>query len=262
VTEVAATHPDLRIEVDDRVATVRLARAHRRNALSEPLVEALGAFFADPPAEARAALLTADGDHFCAGLDLTEHGERRPFEAMHNSQVWHDAFRSIERGRIPVVSALQGAVIGGGLELAVSTHVRVADETAFYALPEGRRGIFVGGGASVRVARIIGMDRIRWLMLTGRRIPADDGQRLGISHELVKPGEAEAVARALTQKIAANAPLTNQLILAALPRIADMPSDDGLWAESIASALISITDDAREGMHAFLEKRDPEFRGH
>ena len=261
MTDVTATHPELRIDVADGVATLRLARPHKRNALSEPIVAALGAFFAAPPPEVRAALICADGDHFCAGLDLGEHGARTPWAGMENSQIWHEAFGRIERGRIPVVSALQGAVIGGGLELAVSTHVRVADETAFYALPEGQRGIFVGGGASVRVARVIGMDRIRWLMLTGRRLGADDGQRLGISHELVAPGEAEGVARELAGQIAANAPLTNQLILAALPRIADMPTDDGLWAESIAAALIGTTEDAGEGMRAFLEKRDPRFRG-
>jgi len=259
---MTATHPELEIDIADGVATVRLARPHKRNALSEPLVEAIGAFFASPPREARAALIAGDGDHFCAGLDLGEHGARSPFEGMENSQIWHRAFRHIERGRIPVVSALHGAVIGGGLELAVCTHVRVADETAFYALPEGQRGIFVGGGASVRVARVIGTDRMRELMLTGRRLPADEGQRLGVSHELVPTGQAEAVARELAAKIAANAPLTNQLILAALPRIADMSSDDGLWAESLAAALIQTTEDAGEGMRAFLEKREPRFRGH
>jgi len=253
--------PGLRVDVADGVATVHLARPERRNALSEPLVEAIGDFFAAPPDDVRAALIVGDGDHFCAGLDLGEHRARTPFEVMHNSQLWHRAFAHIEHGRIPVVSALHGAVIGGGLELAISTHVRVADDSAFYALPEGRLGIFVGGGASVRVARVVGPDRMRELMLTGRRLSAEDGQRLGLSHELVGRGEAPAVARELAGRIAANAPLTNQLILAALPHIGDMVAETGLWAESLAAALVQTTDDAAEGLRAFLEKREPRFRG-
>ena len=255
------SHPALRIDVDGAVATVRLARPERRNALSEPLVEAIGAFFAAPPDGVRAALLVGDGDHFCAGLDLAEHRERTPFQVMENSQIWHRAFTHVEHGRIPVVSALHGAVIGGGLELALSTHVRVADESAFYALPEGRLGIFVGGGGSVRIARVLGADRMRELMLTGRRLPAAEGQRLGLSHELVARGVLEPHARELAERLAANAPLANQLILAALPHIADMASDTGLWAESLAAALSQSTDDADEGLRAFVEKRPPRFRG-
>jgi (methylthio)acryloyl-CoA hydratase len=251
----------LEIDVSDGVATLRLARPERRNALSEPLVEAIGAFFANPPPEAHAALVVGAGDHFSAGLDLSEHRDRTPAEVMANSQIWHRAFAEIEHGRIPAVSALHGAVIGGGLELASSTHVRVADETAFYALPEGRLGIFVGGGGSVRIARVIGADRMRELMLTGRRLDAQEGQRLGLSHEVVGGGGAEPRARELAAQIARNAPLANQLMLAAIPRIADMASDTGLWAESLAAALSQSTDDAREGLRAFLEKRDPRFRG-
>ena len=180
---------------------------------------------------------------------------------MENSSAWHDAFDHLERGRIPVVAALHGAVIGGGLELALATHVRVADLSAFYSLPEGRLGIFIGGGGSVRITRVLGADRIREMMLTGRRLTAEDGQRLGISHELVADGEAESRARDIAVQIAGNAPLTNQLILAALPRISDMSSSDGLWAEALAAAVSHSTDDAGEGMRAFLEKRPPEFRG-
>jgi enoyl-CoA hydratase/carnithine racemase len=102
---------------------------------------------------------------------------------------------------------------------------------------------------------------MRELMLTGRRLPAEDGQRLGLSHELVGPGEAPARAHELARQIAANAPLTNRLILAALPHIADMASETGLWAESLVAALSQSTEDAAEGLLAFLEKREPGFRG-
>lgn len=251
----------LRFEIEAEIAEIGLARPDKRNALNEAMVGELGAFFADPPVAVKAAVLVADGDHFCAGLDLEDHSRRTPFEAMEHSRLWHRAFAAIEHGRIPLVAALHGAVIGGGLELALTAHVRVADPSAFYALPEGRLGIFVGGGASVRVGRILGPDRMREMMLTGRRMGAEEGQRLGLSHELVSAGFARERARELAAQIASNAPLINQLILTALPRIDDMARTDGFWAESLAAAVSQSTADAEEGLRAFLEKRRPDFRG-
>jgi enoyl-CoA hydratase/carnithine racemase len=197
----------------------------------------------------------------CAGLDLDEHHKRSPFEAMAHSRLWHRTFEIVEHGQIPLVAVLHGAVVGGGLELALTAHVRVADQTAFYALPEGRLGIFVGGGASVRAGRVLGADRMREMMLTGRRVLAEEGQRLGLSHELVDTGEADTRARALAEQVAGNAPLTNQLILTALPRIGDMSRRDGYWAEALTTALTQSTADADEGLRAFLEKRSPNFHG-
>jgi (methylthio)acryloyl-CoA hydratase len=252
---------DLCIEIEGSVATVRLSRAYKRNALHLDLVNRIGRFFAEPPPEIRAAVLLGEGAHFCAGLDLAENRDRTVFQAMENSSAWHRAFDHIEHGRIPVVAALHGAVMGGGLELAVSAHVRVADRTALYSLPEGRLGIFVGGGGSVRIARVLGADRMREMMLTGRRLTAEEGQRLGISHELAADGEAVNRAREIALQIAGNAPLTNQLILTALPRIADMSGSDGLWAEALTTAVSQSTEDAIEGMRAFLERRPPDFRG-
>jgi enoyl-CoA hydratase/carnithine racemase len=251
----------LSIQIEDSLATLTLSRPNKRNALDLELVNTIGRFFAEPPPEVRVAVLMAEGAHFCAGLDLAENRDRTVFQAMENSSAWHRAFDHIEHGRIPVVAALHGAVIGGGMELALAAHVRVADSTAFYSLPEGRLGIFVGGGGSVRIARVLGADRMRDMMLTGRRLNAEDGQRLGISHELVDDGETAGRAHTIALQIAGNAPLTNQLILTALPRIADMSSSDGLWAEALAAAVSQSTEDAIEGMRAFLEKRSPEFRG-
>src|SRR4051795_9307885 len=224
------TRSSLRFEVEGAVAEIALARPDKRNALNEGMVLELEAFFADPPGAVKAAVLVADGDHFCAGLDLDDHSRRTPFEAMEHSRLWHRAFATIEHGRIPLVAALHGAVVGGGLELALTAHVGVAEPSAFYALPEGRLGIFVGGGASVRAGRILGADRMREMMLTGRRLTAADGQHLGLSHELAEPERLKERALELAAQIAGNAPLNNQVILAALPRIADMSSSDGLWA--------------------------------
>src|SRR6185295_15116442 len=145
------------------------------------------------------------------------------FATVEHSRMWHRVLDGLQYGTRPVVAALTGAVIGGGLEIAAACHVRVADPTAFYQLPEGRRGIFVGGGASVRVARIIGAGRTAEMMLTGRTLDAATGQALGLSHELAEPGQALARALALAETIAGNAPLSNYMIVQALPRIADMP---------------------------------------
>ena len=251
----------LTISVDGPVATVQLCRADKRNALNERMVLDLERFFSDPPPHVRVAVLEGQGEHFCAGLDLAEQQHRTPFETMEHSRLWHRAFERIEYGRIPVVAVLHGAVIGGGLELALAAHVRVADPSTFYAMPEGRLGIFVGGGGSVRIARILGADRMREMMLTGRQLDCAEGQRLGLSHEVSSADTARDRASELARRMAANAPLTNRLMLTALPRINDMSRGDGLWAEALTAALTAATDDAHEGLRAFLDKRPPEFDG-
>ncbi len=242
------------------VAVLRLDRAAKRNAINDRMIDGLNRFFSQPPAAARVVVLYGAGDHFCAGLDLAEHTERDAIAVMRHSQLWHATFRQIEYGGLPVVAALQGAVIGGGLELALATHVRVADRSVFYALPEGRRGIFVGGGASVRVTRVIGADRCREMMLTGRHFQADQGQSLGLSHYLVEQGQALEKALELAREIAANAPTSNYMMLNALTRIEKMSSEEGYFTESLAVALTQTSADSREGMKAFLEKRDVRFK--
>ena len=142
--------PSLRAEVRDDVAVLWLARPEKRNALNDATVLGIEAFFTSLPAGVQAVVLAAEGDHFCAGLDLAELTERSTVEGVQHSMMWHRAFERVEFGPVPVVSVLQGAVVGGGLELACATHIRVAETTAYFALPEGQRGIFVGGGASVR----------------------------------------------------------------------------------------------------------------
>ncbi len=251
--------PHLAVEIDGVVATVWIDRAAKRNAVNDELIESLGTFFGRPPPAVRVVVLTGRGEHFSAGLDLAEHSERDALEVMRHSQYWHEALNRLEFGGLPVVAALQGAVIGGGLEIAMAAHVRVAEPSAFFALPEGRRGIFVGGGASVRVARVIGADRMREMMLTGRRYDAEQGLRLGLTHYLVGAGEALTRARELAVTIAANAPASNYMMINALARIGDMARSEGLFTESLATALTQTSDDAREGMRAFLEKRAERF---
>lgn len=247
-----------RWQEDGRIATLTLARPEKRNAVSDALIAEIDGRFASAGGDVRVVLLLAEGDHFCAGLDLSEHLERDPEEGVHHSRRWHAVLDRVQFGGLAVVSALKGAVIGGGLEIAAATHVRVADPTAFFQLPEGRRGIFVGGGATVRVGRILGADRMTEMMLTGRRYDADEGVRLGLAHHLAE--DAEARARELAETVAANARLSNWLMIQAVSRIGDMPREGGLLAESMAAALAESGADAREGMAAFLERRAPTFQ--
>ncbi len=245
----------LAIEMHGPVALVRLARPEKRNALNEEMVEALGAFFAAPPAEARCAVLAGNGAHFSAGLDLADISAQDATAGVFHSRLWHQSFRHIAEGRLPVIAALHGAVIGGGLELAAACHIRVAERSAYYALPEGQRGIFVGGGGSVRLPRLIGLARMTDMMLTGRVFSAEEGQAIGISNYLAEPDAGLALALDLAAKIASNAPLTNFAVLQALPRIAESDRESGFLAESLMAAIAAADQEAKSRLAAFLEGR-------
>ncbi len=235
------------------IAVVRLARPAKRNALSDALVLALRNTFDGLPSTVRAAVLHGEGDHFCAGLDLGELQERDAGQGVHHSRMWHAALERVQFGPVPVVAALHGAVVGGGLELASACHVRVADATAFYALPEGSRGIFVGGGGSVRIPRLIGAARMADMMFTGRVYNAVDGERVGFAQYLVPQGEALAKALELATRIAQNAPLTNYALMHALPRIAEQPADQGYMTEALMAAIAQSAPEAKQRVRAFLD---------
>lgn len=239
----------------DDIALIGLNRPSKRNAVSDRVVEALHKAVDRAQDEAKAAVIFGVGPHFCAGLDLAEHVEKPLIGAIQGSRRWHRIFDGIERGGIPFVVALQGAVVGGGFELAAAAHVRVADETAFFGLPEGTRGIFVGGGGSVRIARLIGSQRMGDMMLTGRTVSPQQMELWGGISYVVPAGQALDKAIDLARAAAQNAPLSNYAIINALPRIRDMSSEDGLFVESLMSSLTSATPEATERLRAFLEKR-------
>jgi (methylthio)acryloyl-CoA hydratase len=237
------------------VLHLRLARPAKRNSISDDLLAQLHAAFLHVPPEVRVAVLSGEGGHFCAGLDLSEVSERDVWQGMLHSRTWHACFDAIQFGPVPVIAVLHGAVVGGGLELATAAHLRVAEASAFYGLPEGTRGIFVGGGGSVRVSRLIGASRMTDMMLTGRVFDAAEGQQLGLSNYLVEDGQGLATAMALAEKIAGNAPLSNYAITQALPRIADLPAAEGLFMETLMSAIAQGDEAAKDRVRAFLDKR-------
>jgi (methylthio)acryloyl-CoA hydratase len=238
-----------------QVALITLTRGAKRNAISDALVLALKRTFEELPSHVGAVVLDGEGEHFCAGLDLSEIKDRNVVEGVHHSRMWHNAFESIQFGKVPVIAALHGAVVGGGLELASACHVRVADATTFYALPEGSRGIFVGGAGSVRIPRLIGVARMTDMMLTGRVYNAQDGERLGFAQYLVDAGGANTKAKEIALRIAENAPLTNYSLMHALPRIADQSADHGQFTEALMASIAQSAPEAKERVKAFLEKR-------
>jgi (methylthio)acryloyl-CoA hydratase len=256
-----ALPPSLTARLEDDVAFLRLARPAKRNALDDETILGFEAFFESLPEPVKAVVLHGEGDHFSAGLDLAELTERDVVEGVAHSRMWHRVFDRIQFGRVPVVAVLHGAVIGGGLELAASTHVRVAERSTFYALPEGQRGIFVGGGGSVRLPRLIGVARMMDMMLTGHAYGAEEGQQMGLSHYLVDSGEGLAKGTELARRIAGNAPLTNFAVLHVLPRIAESDPASGFLTESLMAAIAQSDEEAKARLKAFLEKRAPKAAG-
>lgn len=245
----------LRYEIHDDIALLRLDRPQKRNAISDTMIAALGEAVDRAQKEAKVGVIAAVGEHFCAGLDLSEQSEKSVMEGIWGSREWHAVFTRIQRGRIPFIAALQGGVIGGGLELAAAAHLRVAEPNAFFALPEGQRGIFVGGGGSVNITRLLGVPRMTDMMLTGRVLDAREAERIGIVNYLAEKNGALDMAMELARKIAGNAPLSNYAIINALQRIHDSGHDEGLFFESMIASLTQSTPEAIDRMRAFVEKR-------
>lgn len=243
------------VERQDDILVVMLARPAKRNALNDTTILGLERLFTNMPDEIRVAILTGQGDHFCAGLDLNELEDHDVIEGIHHSQLWHRVFSAIQYGPVPVVALLKGAVIGGGLELACAAHIRVAEPSTFYALPESQHGIFPGGGASVRVPKLIGLSRTMEMMLTGRMVPAQEGAAIGFSHYLVDAGTGFAKALELATQIARNTPFTNYAITQILPRIVEAGDESGLLFESLIASITQSTPDAKARVQQFLNRK-------
>jgi enoyl-CoA hydratase/carnithine racemase len=245
-------------ELEGKVALIGLNRPEKRNALNEALVRALGDAIDRAADEAAAVVLFGHGPGFSSGLDLAELAARlapdAPFPRRRPRHLWHETFDRIARGYVPVVAALHGAIVGGGLELAAAAHIRVADETAYFGLPEGQRGIFVGGGGSVRVQRIVGYPTMADMMLTGRIYSAKEAVEIRLAQYLVEPGAAVAKARELAHRIAENSQNTNWMIMNVLPRMNDMSHDDGLFMESLNSAA-KRPPESLDRLKQFLDKK-------
>src|SRR4029450_6452907 len=203
-TAAAGQSDLLKIEQKGAVRTVGLNRPAKRNALNDGIILAIQDCFSHLPEGIGAVVIHGIGDHFSSGLDLSELTEHDATEGLRHSQMWHRGFDRVQYCRVPVIAALKGAVIGGGLELACAAHIRVAEPSAYFALPEGQRGIFVGGGGSVGLARVIGVARVVDMMLTGRVYSATEGSAYGFSQYLTDADGALPKALELAERVAAN----------------------------------------------------------
>jgi enoyl-CoA hydratase/carnithine racemase len=237
-----------------RVTLVRLSRPEKRNAIDGKMVEAIRSAFDGLPKETCAVVLHGEGDHFCAGADLGELAKYSGLDVARFSRSVHEVLDRIEYGAVPVIAALHGGVIGGGLELAAAAHIRVAERSTYYALPEGMRGIFVGGGGAVRIPRLIGTSRMVDMMLTGRTYGSEqDG--LGFSQYVVENGNGVAAAVKLAEQIAKNTAITNFATVQALPRIARADSEAGFLMESLIFTIAASDGEAKTRIYDFLDKR-------
>lgn len=241
---------------EDGVWVVTLNRPTKRNALDIDTIEELVEFFSlAPRAGVKAVVLAGSGDHFCAGLDLIEHHDedRSPADFMHVCLRWHEAFNKMEYGGVPVIAALQGAVVGGGLELASSAHIRVMDQTTYFALPEGQRGLFTGGGATIRVSDLIGKSRMIDMMLTGRVYQGQEANDLGLAQYFVE-GSSFDKAMELARRAAENLPLSNFAICSAVSHMQNMSALDAAYAESVVAGVVNTQPAARARLAAFADK--------
>src|SRR6201986_4964233 len=251
----AETSALLRIEQQGAVLTVGLNRPAKRNALNDGIILAIGECFAELPDDIGAVVIHGIGDHFSSGLDLSELSDHDATGGLIHSQMWHRVFDRIQYSRVPVIAALRGAVIGGGVELACAAHIRVAEPSAYFALPEGQRGIFVGGGGSVRLPRLIGVSRMTDMMLTGRVYSATEGVACGFAQYLTGEGEAMTKAMELAGRVASNAPLTNFAVLQALPMIAEANPQTGLLMESLMATVAQSDKEAKRRIRDFLDRK-------
>ncbi|TYL47485.1 crotonase/enoyl-CoA hydratase family protein [Marinomonas sp. IMCC 4694] len=241
--------------VAEGIGHLQLNRPEKKNAINDRLCLEIEHAFLNLTDDVNVIVLSGSGPEFCSGLDLREHKAREPFDVVKHSQMWHRVFGHIRESGIPVVAAMHGAVIGGGLELAICAHVRVSEGNTFYRLPEGKHGIFVGGGASVNVANVIGTSRMTEMMLTGRDVSAEEGLRIGLAHYVVDTGEALAKAFDIAKGIGKNSKYSNWAMTTGLSRIGNMSSQEGLYTESLICGITQTSEEVKARIDAFLNRK-------
>jgi len=258
-----AEYSNLLLDVQDRVATLTVNRPDKLNALNEQTIRELGLAVGEVAArdDVGGVIVTGAGEKaFVAGADIGELAKMGPVDGIEVSRLGQQVFRRIELSRKPVIAAVNGFALGGGCELALACHLRVASENAKFGLPEVKLGIIPGYGGTLRLPRIVGKGRALELMLTGEMIDAREAHRIGLANKVVPQSELRDAARGLMTAILRNGPVAVGLAIECATRGMEISVDDGLALESNLFGLLASTDDMREGMSAFLEKRKAEFK--
>ena len=250
-------------DVADRIATITVNRPDKLTALNDATIAELGRAIDEANAreDVAAVRLTGAGRSFIAGADISELESQSPLEAQRRARVGQAIFRRFETSPKPTVAAINGFALGGGCELAMACHVRIASEKAKLGQPEAKLGIVPGYGGTQRLPRLIGRGAALRLLLTGEMIDATEAFRLGLVDQVVAPDALLDTTRALLTAMIANAPLALAGCIEAVNRGLDVPLAEGCTVESDFFGLLSATADMKEGMRAFLEKRAPNFTG-
>jgi enoyl-CoA hydratase len=253
----------LTLEVADRIATLTINRPDKLNALNDATIAELGHAIDDIRVDDAigGVILTGAGRAFVAGADVSELSGQTPVLAKARARAGQDVFRRFETCPKPVIAAVNGFALGGGCELAMSCHVRIASEAAKFGQPESKLGILPGYGGSQRLPRLVGKGRAMQLLMTGEMISAEEAYRIGLVNKVVPAAQLIDEAGDLMKTILANGPLAVALCIEAIDRGLEMSLEEGLILEANHFGLLAATDDMREGMRAFLEKRAPAFKG-
>lgn len=255
---------NLRVETRDGVAIVTINRPDKLNALNDRTIEELGAAFAaiDADAGTKGAILTGAGEKaFVAGADIAELATQTPVEGRERSLRGQEVLDRIEGLGKPVVAAINGYALGGGLELAMACHVRVASEAARLGTPEVKLGIMCGYAGTQRLARLVGKGRALEILLTGEMVDAQEAFRIGLVNRVFAKEALLSEAEALLRKMLANGPVSLRFTLKAVRAGLEMPLAEGQDYEATLFGLICTTEDMKEGTKAFLEKRTAQFQG-
>jgi len=255
---------NVRIETREGVAVITVDRPKVLNALNAQTVGEIGEAFeqARNDENVKAMILTGGGEKaFVAGADIGELAKMTPITGKATAERGQAVFAKIERFPKPVIAAINGFALGGGCELALACHIRIASEKAQIGLPEVTLGIIPGYGGTQRMARLLGKGKALELILTGDRIPAAEAERIGLVNKVVAPEELMNVAMELAKKIASRGPLAVRAAIEAVMSGSEMPIDEGFFLEATLFGLLASTDDMKEGMGAFLEKRAADFKG-
>ncbi len=246
------------------IEIVQLNRPEKFNALSREMIVALSDTFTRlaHDAELRAIILTGAGDKaFSAGTDIGSLTQLTESEAREVSERGQSLCNQIENFPVPVIAAVNGIAAGGGCELALATHIRLASSNARFSLPETKLGIIPGYGGTQRLAREMGSGRASEMMLTGKTIDAEEALQSGLINRLTSAADLLVEAESLANEIAQLAPLAIRACLKAMTLGLELPLAEGLKLETELFAALFGTDDMREGTRAFLEKRQPIFKG-